>query len=455
MADGKAGLEVVNYLALDTAGVAPTITLSATFPLQPAVAEENKLARLLATVADDVQVRQVEFFIDGALVGADGSFPFEYYFTTPARTATKNSFTIQARATDTGGNSTLTGVVTVQLVPDATPPRVVRKYPDSGAILSDLTHVSARFSEPIQPATITPQSLQLVGAGPDRTLGTADDAVADSGTLSWDQNTATARLELAGKLPAGLYEVRLSPPIADLAGNTLALPVKWTFWIIGQTDTDGDGVPDDLELIMGLDPKNPSTFRDGKLDGDRDPDQDGLPTRWEVMFGYDPTKKDTDGNGTNDSLEDPDHDGVTNLEEFKHGTNPLNADSDGDGWDDNGEILQGTGPLDAGSQPPRTIESAVVGYLNAVPETVPAGTLKPVASPAVSYLNALPETIPAGTLKQVASLPVSYLNALPETVPAGTLKPVASPVVSYLNAIPEAVTSPRFVVSPIVSYQNQ
>jgi hypothetical protein len=315
--------------------------------------------------------------------------------------------------------------------------------------------VSARFSEPIQPATITADSFQLIAAGPDRTLGTADDSVVAGTTLSWDGTSATARLELAGQAPAGLYEVRVSPPIADLAGNTLALPVKWTFWIIGQTDTDGDGVPDDLELIMGLDPKNPSTFRDGKLDGDRDPDLDGLPTRWEVMFGYDPTKKDTDGNGTNDGDEDPDHDGVTNLQEFKHGTNPLNADSDGDGWDDNGEILQGTGPLDAGSQPPRMIESAVVGYLNAVPETVPAGTRKLTASLSVSYLNALPEAVPGGTLKQVASLPVSYLNALPEAVPAGTLKLVASPAVSYLNAVPETVTGSRFVVSPIVSYQNQ
>ena len=455
VADGKAGLEVVNYLASDTAGVPPKIALKASFSLNPPVAQENSIERLLAVVSDDVQVRQVEFYLDGQLLGADGSFPFEWYFITPARAAVKTNFVIRAKATDTGGNATWTDPITVSLVPDATPPRVIGKYPDKGAILNQLGHVSARFNKPVQPATLTPDSFQVVFLGGVGAPAPVTGTPVPNATISWNGATKTARLDLGDALAAGQYQVSLKPPISDLGGNALAAPVKWNFWVIGKVDSDGDGVPDDLEVLMGLDPHNPSTFHDGILDGDRDPDGDGLPTRWEVLFGYNPMKKDTDGNGVNDGDEDPDNDGLKNLDEYKHGTDPNKADTDGDGWDDLGEILEGTDPLDPNSHPKRLVESVLVGYLNAVPETVPAGTPKAVASAVVGYLNAVPELPPAGTPRMVTSLSVSYLNAVPEKLPAGTPRVLLSVPVSYLNAVPEAVTGPRFVVSPLVSYQRQ
>ena len=71
-----------------------------------------------------------------------------------------------------------------------------------------------------------------------------------------------------------------------------------------------------------------------------DSDGDGLPDWFELLIGTDPHKPDTDG------------DGLTDFEEvFVYHTNPLNPDTDGDGFDDGIEIVAGSDPLDPNSTP--------------------------------------------------------------------------------------------------------
>ena len=123
VADEASGLQVVNYLAFDTAGVPPEISLTSSFDV--AGVEEGKSVFVTASVSDDVQVRSVEFVVDGE-VATDPSFPFEHYFVTPRRAA-QSSFRLRARAFDTGGNETLTDEIIVPLTPDVTPPVVVRQ----------------------------------------------------------------------------------------------------------------------------------------------------------------------------------------------------------------------------------------------------------------------------------------------------------------------------------------
>lgn len=385
VADGEAGLQVINYRAYDTAGAAPTISLSANFPLDRA--EEGKLFRVTANVADDVQVRNVEFYVDGVRVATDGNFPFEYRLLTP-RIADRPSFTLSARAFDTGGNSTTTGEFTVAVVADATGPRVTHVSPKEGAYLTNLRAVAAFFAEPIDPAS-------LGGAGFSLSRGGAPVA---GGTVAFRPEASGAFLSFPAELLPGRYEARLSTEVTDLAGNPLPQAYSWTFVVYDPTaDQDSDGLADGLEEQLGLDPTKADTDGDGVADGAEDRDGDGLSNLAEVRIGTDPSSGDSDGDGTGDFQEDADNDWLSNGEETLDGldgfvTDPLAADTDGDGMGDGYEFWVGCGldptdpsdgPLDIDGDGYSNRQEAERGTFACVPQGAP---------PAVSGMHPAPDS---------------------------------------------------------------
>lgn len=100
-------------------------------------------------------------------------------------------------------------------------------------------------------------------------------------------------------------------------------------------DTDGDGIPDDIEEFFGTDPNKSDT------DGDGLSDMYELETS-ETSF----TEKDADGNGITDDKEDFDKDGLTTIEECEMETEPYVADTDYDGLSDGDEVKKyKTNPL--------------------------------------------------------------------------------------------------------------
>ena len=92
-------------------------------------------------------------------------------------------------------------------------------------------------------------------------------------------------------------------------------------------DTDGDGLPDEIEKYIGIDPLK------------KDTDDDGL-TDFDELFKTftDPTMYDTDSNGISDGQEDPDNDGLNNIREMEYGTDPFDEDTDKDGLTDGDEV---------------------------------------------------------------------------------------------------------------------
>jgi len=114
-------------------------------------------------------------------------------------------------------------------------------------------------------------------------------------------------------------------------------------------DSDGDGLTDVQEAILGTDPFNVDTDGDGLTDGE------------EVnQLGTDPLSEDSDGDGLSDAMEisvgssndsvDSDGDGITDGEEILElAIDPMDADCDGDGLDDGADLAAGGDPANADS----------------------------------------------------------------------------------------------------------
>lgn len=423
VADSGAGLEVLNYLAYDSRGVPPTISLSTSF--SAGSAEEGKLMRVTAHVTDDVQVRNVEFYINGVKTSTDGNYPFEYRFLTPLLREGRDSFTLRARASDTGGNATWSDELSIHLVKDATPPRVRRTVPFNGALVGAVSSVTAYFTEPIQSGTVSPANVRVVSGGLDARVGTADD-VAVTGTLEYREELKSVLFVPSEKLGPGNYRLSISTSVLDLAGNGLSAPFNADFRVFSFTDNDQDGMPDELEAALGLDPTKPDTDGNGIVDGLEDPDRDGLPNAAEILAGTDPKKADTDGNGILDGAEDPDGDGLNNAREFFAGTNPLTADSDGDGWNDEVEISGGSDPLDPSSQPRPfvfahpTLDATVISHTTG--RFIAAGTVV-AQPPLVAHVISLSAgtTFPPGAYVGRPPVDVLRLSTLPAETPSNTV----------------------------------
>lgn len=148
----------------------------------------------------------------------------------------------------------------------------------------------------------------------------------------------------------------------------------------GGHDTDGDGVPDEQELTLGTDPLNPDSDGDGWGDGsertagtdplngaDRptDSDGDGLFDSFERRAGTRVDAGDTDADGISDCHEDPDEDNLTHCQEQAWGSDPQEPDTDGDGVDDGQEVARHTDPTVAARVPalpgPQVAEIVVAG----------------------------------------------------------------------------------------------
>ncbi|MFO1459104.1 MAG: Ig-like domain-containing protein [Verrucomicrobiota bacterium] len=282
LADGLAGVEVVQLTVPDTAGIAPTVTLQTDFPGGGAEIESGQPGRLVALANDDVFVRSVEFYLDGVRVAADSTWPYEYRFTAPERTATVTAVRLGARAVDTAGNTSPLVEITVPLLPDQTPPRVVGFAPTANSTVESVSSVVARFNEPLDPGSLSPAAIYLMSAGPDLELGTLDDALI-TGTLSYSAAAQAILLQVSSPLANGRYRWTVGG-VRDRVGNSMGAAVSSTFWVApggdsgdadgdgltnseessAQTnpfseDTDGDGWADEVEVHEGTNPRDPES----------------------------------------------------------------------------------------------------------------------------------------------------------------------------------------------------
>ncbi|MEM7534184.1 MAG: Ig-like domain-containing protein [Chloroflexota bacterium] len=218
VADSDAGMQVINYLAADTKGITPTASFNTNF--SPGLAEADALMHVRVDASDDVQVRNVEVFVDGERRVSDGNYPFATWLRTPP--LSNETFTLQVRVNDTGGNALWLDAQTIQLVPDATPPRVVSSTPRNAGFIApdEISEVSLYLSEVLNEATVSADNVQVTEAGADGLHGTADDQSLTT-NIAYDSSEHRITLTFANVLPEGRYRVLLSTAITDLAGNGL------------------------------------------------------------------------------------------------------------------------------------------------------------------------------------------------------------------------------------------
>jgi hypothetical protein len=148
-------------------------------------------------------------------------------------------------------------------------------------------------------------------------------------------------------------------------------------------DTDGDGLTNAQEIVLGTSISNPDSDADGTNDGAEvggdvnsplDSDGDG------TINALEPSNVDTDLDGVSDQLDaanadgcvpnansivclmtDSDGDGLTNSQEDTLGTDRGNADTDGDGTNDGAEVGGNvSAPVDSdGDGTPNVFESSI------------------------------------------------------------------------------------------------
>lgn len=194
--------------------------------------------------------------------------------------------------------------------------------------------------------TMTPDTLRITLTEPAAGNLTFDLASSNPGVATLPNSVTILQGEQTG-------QVSVTPVSEGSATATVTLGAAsdTSTILVGSVDTDGDGLPDVVEIAFGTLPDNPDSDGDGILDGDEDPDLDGLTNKGELVLGTNPANPDTDGDGILDGAEDDDVDGLTSAQEVAFATNPFLADTDGDTWPDGAEIDAGSNPRDPNSRP--------------------------------------------------------------------------------------------------------
>jgi cysteine-rich repeat protein len=192
-----------------------------------------------------------------------------------------------------------------------------------GAI--DPIPVALRFAGP------NPVTLSGVGAAFQLAMSAdyADGTTRDVSSALNGTNYSSTNVQIATVSDDGLVTAVRSGTAIISGRKDGAMAVKQIV-VATSGDTDGDGVPDDYELVNGLNPNDP-------IDAQEDRDGDGLTTLREFQLGTDPNVRDSDGDGIDDGEEV-----VAGTDGFV--TDPLNPDTDGDGLSDGLEVVAGSSP---------------------------------------------------------------------------------------------------------------
>ena len=164
--------------------------------------------------------------MNGNVVTNDVSAPFDLLATMPTLASGATSANIQVRATDTGGNSTLSNILTYELIKDNAPPVVIRTSPGTQRIGVNNSPINIWFNEALDPSRLNLSGLTLMDLGVDGVIGGGDDQVVKLASVQLTEPQRLVILPETGLKPGEYqrreYQLTINPDIiADIAGNNL------------------------------------------------------------------------------------------------------------------------------------------------------------------------------------------------------------------------------------------
>ena len=118
---------------------------------------EGTTIPLTVTVVAGVTVQNVELLVNGEVVAADATAPYQFSAIAPNIASGADTLTLQSRVTDSLSVATLSNSLVIGLLEDVTPPVLIATSPANGSTtFRGLTTIQATFSEPL--ATASPRS---------------------------------------------------------------------------------------------------------------------------------------------------------------------------------------------------------------------------------------------------------------------------------------------------------
>jgi hypothetical protein len=279
VADGSLGLQVVNYRSYDINKTSPE--LEVTLDDMEGNVEEAKFLTLRAFVFDDVQVKNVDFFVDGEKVFVDGGYPFAHTLEVPLR---KDQATLRLRviARDTGGNEAYwpgpaaTDEKILEIRDDLIAPEVVTYIPREGETVFPADTVITIFNERMDPETIHARSIRLYEVNEDNSL-----SAVELESVQYDDATQSAYAQLPEGIKPASYKLIANELATDLAGNPLVSPApERTFYGPGELkgklwfDLNHNTLHDDNEETLS----DWTVYLDYNNNGERDPGEPNATT---------------------------------------------------------------------------------------------------------------------------------------------------------------------------------
>ena len=242
VAEGSSGLQVVNYESFDNKGVPPTVSITSPVadadPNTPGVqVVEGTDVPITVAASDDVQVRNVLLLVNGKVVDNAVSLPYNLDVVVPSIASAGGTLTVQVEAFDTGGNKTLSNILSFGVMRDTVPPQVVSTTPAAGADVYYTPSIDLNFSKPLDSTVLNASGFSLLALGVGGVPGNGNGTPVAISKVELHTLGHTVSVYPTTVLDTGNFELIVDPSvISDRAGNHPSAPITLLFTIHAASD---------------------------------------------------------------------------------------------------------------------------------------------------------------------------------------------------------------------------